>query len=202
MYEGRPEQGNLQDIYDFGNLLDAMATEGHKITGRTMTDRGRSIEFSEEKFAQAIKMKTALDGNDFIALTFRRMRKQHEFYRKKFIINYEGNTVILPARCKTDGDIKSMKLGVDLKGMGAITHEQAWKAFFHFDYDRQAAWYMDVAQLDKMLYVMPAKKTGRNGEHPVNLISVVRGDEIYQSGLRKYSKLAFLYYHLIYNLRL
>jgi len=194
----QPMQG-LQKIYDFGNLVDAMKTEAEKVSHSDMswTEDGRTVNFTAEEFEKAKLMTEALEANPLLELAFRDMKAQYIVRREAFKIEWDGHEVILKARCKFDG-LKRRHMALDIKTTACTTQAQFEAAFEFFDYDRQAAWYMDLAEVDKMLYIGVSKhKNKRTKKHDVFVIAVERGDARYESGKRKYSRLAVKYYYLL-----
>src|SRR5690606_12865534 len=66
------------------------------------------------------------------------MIKQREF-------EFEGVNFSLNTRCKWDLWSARLGYGGDIKSTTATTQKQFEEAVRFFDYDRQRAWYMDIA---------------------------------------------------------
>lgn len=193
------EMPGLQKIYDFGNLVDAMKTEKEKVNlqDSTLTEGQRVIKFAQDEMERATLMTRALDADPLLSLAFANCLFQYVVMRKQFKIEYDGHEIVIPARCKYDGFIRK-QLAIDIKTTACTTQEQFEAAFDFFDYDRQGAWYMDLGQVDRMLYVGVSKKPNkRTGKYDVFKIAIVRGDARYNSGKAKYSKLAYKWSTLI-----
>ena len=194
----------LQKIYDFGNLVDAMKTEENKVDASEMswTEAGRKVVFQKEEFEKARLMTDALNADPLLELAFRDMKPQYMIFRERFLVEWDGHQIYVKARCKFDG-LKLGHMALDIKTTACKTQASFEQAFDFFDYDRQAAWYMDLARVDKMLYIGVSKhKNKRTGKHDVFRIAIKRGDARYESGKKKYSRLAVKYHYLISNLNI
>ena len=197
------EEMDLTDIYNFGSLVHGFVTEPHKIDheNKALVEGENKIYFSDDQYLQAQRMYEAAKKDKVVDLFLKSCKKEHEFYRKKFKIEYKGYEVEIPVRAKLDFLNKGISIGADLKGIKCDTRDQFITAIEYFDYDRQAAWYMDIANLDQFMFIgLSKKKNPRTGNHDVFKFVMIRGDENYQKGKAKYSRLAFYYFHLIYNL--
>lgn len=198
----KEEQPGLQQIFDFGNLVDAACLERHRLDSTAFAVRAESAErelrFNEQEFAHAIRMQRAFDSDPHVSAMFKSMRKQHVILRQRFPVEYDGLKIHVRARCKFDGLDKANDLGGDVKTTACTTHAAFVQAFDYFDYDRQCAWYMDLAGINRMIYVgISKKKNGPNGLPLIFKHAIVRGDDCYKAGLAKYQKLATRYYFLI-----
>lgn len=189
------EERDLSKAYNFGSLVDAMITEEQAV------GRFASLHDAEE-LKRAEMMKKAGLADSTLKLFMETSKLQHEVYRNAFPIHYQGQEITLPMRCKFDFLNKGLKTGADLKTTACTSQKAFVDAIFQFDYDRQAALYMDLMGLERFMFIGLGKKPGRGGKHPVFKYAVIRGDETHQKGKRKYCFLAFNYYFLIYNLNL
>lgn len=190
----------LQDIFDFGNLVDAMVTEAEKFDfeSNIMTDQNREVLFEQYKVDQAKLMHDAVIADPMFSLLLEASKKQHVFLRKAHRIEYDGHVFYLPMRMKADLSIPHVML-IDLKTTACKTYKQFVQSLLHLDYDRQGALYIDLAKVDKILYVGVSKSKNRKTQkHDVFKYMVERDSEMYISGLRKYSKLAWKYYNYIH----
>jgi hypothetical protein len=182
----------LQAIYDFGNLV-----EHYALPSSDSADRIGSPSDVEKAKLMAQAVESNPSARFLISLMGNR---QHEFYRNADTVEWEGVEVQIPRKCKFDGYSKKFKIGIDLKTTACLTLQEFIVAFWFFDYDRQAAWYMDIARIDRMVYIGVSKKLNRFGRHEVFIHAIERGDAFYQSGLKKYSKLAIKYYFMVQSL--
>jgi hypothetical protein len=186
---GLQKPPNIQDIYDFGNLVDAMLTEPNLIDYHEkriwLHDEWKIVQ--PEKWMLAEKMVSAMMLDPFISIVVKKMIGQYEFY-KRLHLEYEGFEFSIDARAKYDGIAKQLSTGLDYKTTACTTHKAFIQSLDHFDYDRQCAWYMDIASLDRFWFVGISKKNQK-----VFKYAVQRGDEFYKRGKQKYLKLAYLW---------
>jgi len=187
--EGREMPDNIQDIFDFGNLVDAMITEPDRIDYAASTMDGKPAK----DFELALSMRNAfernetcqavINGADFQKVSVKNRSFQHRLNNHLF--NFS-----LDCRCKWDFFNKHGISG-DIKTTSATTRKQFIAACDHFDYFRSRAWYMDLEGTNKDLIIGISKV---NME--IFLVPVNRGDDFYKQGVRQYTELAFKYYIL------
>lgn len=84
--------------------------------------------------------------------------------------------------------------GGDLKSTTATTQKQFEEAVRYFDYDRQRAWYMDIAGSNQDVLIGVSKENFRVFKVPIR-----RDDDLYKSGFQKYNELAFKWWALFRN---
>ena len=175
--------------YRFGNLIDAMITEQHRVNyfKRTCDDN----VFSKEDFEIALEMKKVFYADETCKLISTGSDTQKVMSAVRTDFNYKGINFSMPVRCKWDLWQPSWKWGGDIKSTTATTQEQFEAAIRYFDYDRQRAWYMDIAKSNKDLLIGISKKNFK-----IFKVFIKRGDDLYNSGLQKYSYLAFMYKQL------
>lgn len=195
--------GNKQAIYDFGNLVDALITEPALIDfdrRRVQVADGQWVQFDEATWTQAMEMRRAALEHPNMLLLVKNMIFQEVIIDGHFEIVTEEAHFHLPVRIKMDGRNKPLRTGMDLKTTIAASQKAFYDSLFFFEYDRQCAWYMDIAKLDRFWFAGVGKKKMKNGKHPVYFHAVERGDAFYQSGRAKYQRLAQLYHMLILGL--
>jgi hypothetical protein len=186
------EQDKLQKIFDFGSLIDAHLTEKASILKfEALVD--------ESEHEKALLMVKAGENDPTLKLLIAACKTQHEIYRKAFKFEWEGWQLQLPVRIKLDF-LKKFVLAGDLKSTATQTQKGFLEAIDFFDYDQQAALYMDVAEVDKFMFVGISKKPNKKGKFEVFKHAVERGDAMYLSGKKKYSFLMYKYYFLIHHL--
>jgi len=185
--------GNIEKHYRFGSLLDIVITEPHRVNfyKQTIDDE----KFDKIDFKKAEKMKNAVLKDDYFR-DFIRNTNDTEFQKifiKKHKFNYLGILFELDCRCKFDIIKEKIKIGLDLKSTSSKSQKEFEASIQYFDYDRQAAWYMDLAEIDYFVIIGISKENFK-----VFKAFIKRDSEMYRSGLEKYSYLAFKY-NLIYG---
>ena len=184
------EMPDPTNAYRFGNLIDAMITEPNRIDffKRTLND----IQFTVEEFAKAERMRRAFYDDDFCR-TLAEQASGQEIMAKHRDFNYNGYDFELDTRCKWDLWRSDWGWGGDIKSTAATTQSQFMAAVAHFDYDRQRAWYMDIAGSNRDVLIGISKVNFK-----VFKIMINRQSELYRQGFEKYNELAFKW-HLIYG---
>lgn len=193
---GKEKPDNIQEIYDFGNLFDSVVTEEEKFDSSTniMTDQQREVLFEEYLVEKAMLMKEAVESDPMFKLIMESAKKQHVIYRKAQNIDWNGFSFKLPIRVKMDLYVQHASLVVDLKSTACTTRKQFVASIQHFNYDRQAAFYLDASKCNKFLFIGVSKtKNRKTGKHEVFKYMIERDSEDYFRGLEKYSELAFKY---------
>lgn len=200
----RVKPKNLRAIYDFGNLVDAMLTEPMLIKkGKKLAlwlSDGTEAVFTQKQYDTAQNMVRDAIANQHVSILIRSMEFQVVEYRNAFAIASDKAEFTLPVRCKLDIRNKSLRMGGDFKSTAAATNKAFLQSLDYFDYDRQAAWYMDICGLDYFWWVGIRKTPNKKGTHNVYPHVIERGAPLYESGRRKYQHWAFMYHMLIYNL--
>jgi hypothetical protein len=199
----RTKPDNIQEIFDFGNLVDTMLTEPQYLDAenfRVLNPDGTILGFDRHLWTRAENMKLSLQKNDFFNMVMNGARFQYVFLRKKLEVNFNGYNFNIPARCKFDIHNKLISIGADIKTTGCTSQKSFTDSMTFFNYDRQGAFYMDLAGLNKMVYFAVSKSKDKKGNYPVFTYAISRNDETYLTGREKYSRLAYQYKHLILNL--
>lgn len=186
---GLQKPDNIQEIYDFGNLVDAMLTEPNLIdySNQSIWLHNDWQKVDDVKWKLANKMVQSMLKDPFISLVVKKMKGQYEFY-KRLDLEYEGFEFSINARAKYDGIAKPLKTGLDYKTTACTTDKAFIQSLDHFDYDRQCAWYMDIAGLDRFWFIGISKKNMKVFKYAVS-----RDDEFYIKGKQKYLRLAYLW---------
>ncbi|MDR2652294.1 MAG: PD-(D/E)XK nuclease-like domain-containing protein [Prevotellaceae bacterium] len=184
------EMPDPTNAYRFGNLIDAMITEPERVDffKRTLGD----IQFTVEDFARAERMKKAFYDDDFCR-TLAEQASGQAVMTKHRKFNYNGFDFELDTRCKWDLWRSDWGWGGDIKSTAATTQSQFLAAVAHFDYDRQRAWYMDIAGSDRDMLIGISKVNFK-----IFKIAINRQSDLYRQGFQKYNELAFKW-HLIYG---
>lgn len=152
--------------FTFGSAVHEMFLENEKFDIE---------EFNLRKSEMAIinKIHTKLWSNDF----FKNLVNSGEC--EKPIFWKDDTTQLL---CKGKVDILNNGILYDLKTTAAKTEAEFLGSFKKYDYDRQAAFYMDGCQVDTMIFIALSKF------EPFDIMPVLvqRGDKNYEKGRMKY----------------
>lgn len=202
----RKKNENIQQIFDFGNLVDAVSLEGAIVTYEGYDTvilineaSGDVMKFTRQIYEQALEMRAAIHSDLFLRQVFEKMKFQYIFTRNSFEIEFEGMKFYLPMRGKLDGYEKNV-ISIDLKTTACTTRKACFESISFFDYDQQIALYMDLGRIDKFMIIFVSKKKDRYGKYQVFKFSITRGDETYKSGKSKYSYWAWKYYWMVHQL--
>lgn len=182
------------EAYRFGNLIDYMITEPHRVDAYKL--QAGDYSYSREEFRRAEQMRRSFLQDSFCREIIRGADTQKTMINPSFEIEFEGINFTLPVRCKWDIWRGDLGWGGDIKSTTAETQQQFEAACRHFDYDRQRAWYMDIAGSDQDILIGISKKNFKIFKLPIR-----RGDEFYQSGREKYGFLAFKWWVLFGDIK-
>lgn len=185
-FEPQEVQYDLERIFAFGSLIDAMITENHKVDYFKLTCEG--YQHTAEEFEQAREMKKAFMRDAFCANMMKHCSFQHVTVKEDFQIEYDGFEFSLPARCKWDCFVKHFDLSGDIKSTACTTQKQFEESIYFFEYDRSRAWYMDLEERSNDIVIGISKENFKVFKVPVK-----RGGAIYNSGKAKYQELAFMW---------
>lgn len=185
---------DLEKAYRFGTLIDCMLTEPGKVNYFKHSCAG--YVYSKEEFELAEEMKKAFLRDPFCKQLFTYSDCQKISMRENFKISHEGFDFALNVRCKWDFYALS-KIGMtgDLKSTTATTQKQFEEACHHFEYFRQRAWYMDIANVKHDVLIGVSKVNQK-----VFKIPITRDDEKYKTGKAQYQELAFKWWYLFEDL--
>lgn len=176
--------------YRFGNLIDAMITEQHRVNYFKRTCD--NIEFTREEFEIAEKMKKAFYQDELCRnLTAGSDTQKVMSGTRQF--NYQGIEFKLSCRCKWDIWKGALNFGGDIKSTTATSQQQFEDVVKYFDYDRQRAWYMDLAGSKKDILIGISKVNFK-----IFKIIITRNHPLYRSGFEKYNELAYKW-NLLFN---
>lgn len=186
----KPEMDEVvkQKAYKFGSLIDAIITEPETVDYFKYTVG--QVQYSQEDFEKGIEMKKSFMKDDLAKHILTQSETQKVMIRSKNF-NYDDVDFMLNVRCKWDLWMPNLGWGGDLKSTTATTQKQFEEAVRFFDYDRQRAWYMDIAGSNQDVLIGVSKVN-----HKVFKVPIRRDDELYKSGLRKYNELAFKWWAL------
>ncbi len=179
---------NRDQIFYFGNLFDAMLTEPHKIDFRNKKFDGVPVDSS--MFYKAEKMKLAFLKDPFALHVFKNSKPQSVIV-DKVDLTFHDYPFSLMMRCKFDFDLSNLDLVVDLKSTSSTTQEQFDSAILKFDYDRQAAVYMTMANVNRFAIIGVSKKNQK-----LFKVMIDKNSDLYKSGMEKFTDLAFKWWSL------
>lgn len=182
---------DIASAYRFGNLIDAMITEPHRCNHYTY--KVDSEQFTKEEWQQAYKMLDAF-RKDEICQHYLKLATGQNVMSKEMEFMEAGLQFKMNVRCKWDLWMPVLKHGADIKSTTATTQRQFEQSLQYFNYDRQRAFYMDIAGADKDLLIGISKINFR-----IFKVPIVRDGAIYQSGKEKYTQAAFKYWYLFEN---
>lgn len=193
IYNAAPPQDSSA-VFRFGSLVDALLTEPWRLHGRVLIDENdKEIEYSISDIDLAREMvkyclsdpivKIMLMGAVYQAIIVQTMQ-----------ISYQGIDFEITGRCKFDLLNPGLNEGIDYKTTSCTSKESFIKSIFHFGYDMQAAWYMDLTGTNRHWIIGISKKTKQIYKYVIQ-----RDDEAYKSGRQKYLFWAFKWNVLIEN---
>lgn len=171
------------EAYKFGNLIDAMLTEPERVDFLQRTCDGE--KFTIEDFEKAVNMKRAF-MRDETAKTLIEKADTQKVMAARMKLNFGGIEFELNTRCKWDIWRRDLNFGGDIKSTAATTQKQFEDAVRYFDYDRQRAWYMDIAGSKQDILIAISKENYR-----VFKVYINRESALYKEGKAKYNELAF-----------
>lgn len=183
----RPEY-DATAAYKFGSLIDAMITEPGRVDffRRTLDEE----QYTVEDFDKAERMKRAFYADEFCKKIAEKADGQAVMVKHRSF-DYCGYEFELDTRCKWDLWRADWGWGGDIKSTTATTQAQFEAAAKHFDYDRQRAWYMDIAGSERDVLIGISKVNFK-----VFKIAINRQSEWYKEGFQKYNELAFWWYQI------
>jgi hypothetical protein len=187
----RMQIGDIEAAYRFGTLIDAVITEQHKVNHFNYTVEGE--QYTAEEFEKAKIMAKAFYTDPF-CMNLLNQSDCQKVMAKEMEIEYLGVKFSLLVRCKWDLWMQQMNWGGDIKSTTSTTQKQFEEAIRHFEYDRQRAWYMDIAGSNRDLLIGISKVN-----YKIFKVPITRGDELYKSGKEKYEEWAFKHWCLFDN---
>lgn len=185
---------DLTKAYAFGSLVDAMLTEPKRcnyVASTLLDENYNLVVYDFETWDHAKRLVDVCMRDALVSKLVKNMIGQYVF-RRTLNFNYDVDQYHIKARCKFDGYNKMFSVGVDYKTTSCTTRKQFIDTIEHFDYDRQAAWYMDLARIDFHWIIGISKKTGE-----VYKYAIQRGYDAHRSGVEKYQYLAYKWVTLI-----
>lgn len=195
----REQRGEIEAAYRFGNLIDAMITEPERCDHYSRTVDG--VPFTKEEWELAYKMLKSFRADETCA-AFLKLSEGQAVKSVTMDFNHNGVEFQLLVRCKFDLWMERMQHGADIKSTTATTQKQFEASIAYFNYDRQRAFYMDIAQAlgyrcDRDMLIGISKVNQKIFKLPIK-----RGDEIYRRGRQKVDEVAFRWWSLFEGFKL
>lgn len=170
--------------FRLGSLVDAMLTTPSEVNRLTLTVAG--VQYTKEEFAKADAMCKRFRDSIYGKLL------EGAITQAVFVedLHFEmwGKDIPVKCRCKADLWGKAANVGVDLKTTIAPDLPSFIKMIEFLDYDRQAAWYSDVMEVDNFMLLGISKKS-----NAILPFLIRRGDETFKRGVEKYTYLTQTY---------
>lgn len=177
------EMPDPTQAYRMGSLIDAMITEPNRVN--FFTRRLDGDQFTLEDFERAENMKRAFLADE-LCTKLLEMSKPQMVMTRRLELNFHGIDFFLNMRCKWDFWFHAMFHGADLKSTTATTQSQFEASIKHFEYDRQRAVYMTIADAEKDVLIGISKVNFK-----VFKVFINRKSELFQSGMYKFLKLGY-----------
>lgn len=189
----RDPSEDMAEVFNFGNLVDAMLTEPWRLIDNDyeLKDGDGIITFQKGdwRLAEAMAMGAK---NDPVVRHFIKAGSHQHVFTKSLTFEYDNDPYTIEGRCKFDTINMAISTGADYKTTGCTTRKACLASIDHFSYDQATAWYMDLAGIDRHWLIFISKKTKE-----VFKFAIERGDETYLRGLNKYSYWAHKWLMLI-----
>lgn len=167
---------DLKKAYRFGSAFDAISTDD--------PDEFDSSGLTDPEVSILLPMRRALEQNNIFKTLFKNADSQVVFVDREFGVEIDGMWVTIQAKCKYDKWNEKFGFGGDIKTTAVSTEAQFKAAAKFMNYDRQAAWYMDITQSPRFPIIGVSKRN-----HKTFVLNVNRGDDLYRQGKEKYQKL-------------
>lgn len=189
---------DLEQAFRFGNLIDKMITEGDRCNYFTKEIDGE--KYTDEEWSTSKAMRDSFRRDPLCMSIHQFSNGQQIFINEDFRIEYSGIWFSLPFRIKMDLCARQLALVADVKSTTAKSQREFEAVVEYFNYDRQAAVYLDVPKpeeitLNKFLLIGISKAK----PHKIFKVAMRRGDALYNSGKQKYQELAFRHWSLFSN---
>lgn len=174
--KGQMDKPIPEKAFRFGSLVDAMLTQPEEL----------DEDATDMELLSAIKVKNAILAHP-LGRTLLTYAEPQAIVTNEILVDFEGIEKRVLAKCMLDGYLPKFGIGKDDKTTAARSQAQFESSIDRFNYDRQAYWYMEIAELDRFVFI-GASKT-RIGEVFIKIIK--RGDPLWLSGKEKASALAY-----------
>jgi hypothetical protein len=174
--DGKEDKAMPEAAFRFGSMVDAMLTQPDELEANA----------TDEELLKAMQVRDAIRSHPLGGMLLDKAEPQ-VIITNTLKLDYEGIEFEIEGKCMLDGLIQKMKIGKDDKTTAARTHAQFMASVERFNYDRQAFWYMELAELDRFVFIGASKI--KVGEVFIHIIK--RGDPMWLSGKEKATSLAY-----------
>jgi hypothetical protein len=175
---------NLEGTLNFGSLVDGMLTEPWKIDRIMLAltqDDGSLLKFTRDIFEFADRLAAGCKADPLISAMLKLMVGQYVFVRT-LEGDHDGFPFAIRGKCKFDLFGKTISTGCDFKTTACTTEKAFREAVDYFHWDRQAAFYMDLARINRHWIIGISKINGK-----IFKVAIERGDKLFERGKAKYS---------------
>jgi hypothetical protein len=167
----------LREQFIIGSLVDNYVTPTRPQT-RAEIELGATVE--QGQLARGLGDYMLADP--LIRVFVTEMVGQFAFF-KSISFEFDGETYTIRGKCKFDLFSRRFKIGVEIKTTSCKTYKAFVASIEFLDYDQAAAWYMDLAKIDRLWIIAICKSTKQ-----IFKFVVQRGDETHARGVAKYSR--------------
>lgn len=174
--DGREDKVMPEKAFRFGSMVDAMLTQPDEL----------DETLSDEELLRGFKLSQTAKSNPLCSILLDKGEVQ-AILTKTVKLEFEGIEFEVEGKCMLDIYLPKMKIGADIKTTAAKSYNQFLSSIERFSYDRQAFWYMEIAELDRFPFIGLSKTKNVDPFVPI----VKRGDPIWLSGKEKASMLAY-----------
>lgn len=188
------DQRDLTDAYRFGNLIDAMITEPHRVDHYRL--RVDQEQFNATEWEQARRMLQAFRDDHICAMLLSQAGGQ-AIKSREVEITHEGVKFTIPMRCKYDLWMEALGWGADIKSTTATSQKQFEQVVEHFHYDRQRAVYMTLSGAPKDMIIGISKENFK-----IFKVAITRESDLFKTGMAKFQQLAFMHFALFHDVKL
>ena len=174
--DGKMDRVMPEAAFRFGSMVDAMLTQPDEL----------DLTATDQELLKTSKVRDAIVAHPLGKILLDHSEPQ-VILTNQVKIEYEGIEQMIEAKCMLDGLIAKMKIGKDDKTTAAKTQSQFLSSIDRFNYDRQAYWYMEIADLERFVFIGASKEyIGRVFIHIVR-----KGDPMWLRGKEKAAMLAY-----------
>lgn len=175
------DESAYNDSYRLGTLFDALETEPDSLN--LITRRIGEYSYTLDEVNESKKMLEQLRNDPLYMRLSLGAKKQFEHYDEATPFEFDGWKWKMKTRRKFD--LFHPTIGVDLKTTAATTQKGFEAAAKHFDYDRQAHFYMLPFAQMKTFYIIGVSK-----KYPYNVFKI-KLEKNMTEGEYKTNKLAY-----------
>lgn len=187
---GKQELIYFEQAYRFSMLLTALIFEPEAVDIGTRYIASADEYYAPEDIEKGIRMRDAFlkDAIGQAIAAGQGTRQQRQFNSHALAMDYEGKGFSLPAFVQMPFYLHAQRFGGAVKATSAKSSGEFVDLLAgDADYDRAAAWAMDISGSEQYLLVGISKVNFK-----VWPVMIRRGDDLHLSGRKKYAQLAHL----------